>query len=408
MRLTAALTRRLVYESLDHLRGGELVLRWPDGRGKIVGDTTGPRVTVDLHRPDALFERLAKRPRFAIPESYVDGVWDTDDLVGVLSLIIRNVEGASRTPLADRLQWLTRLRPDTEKPPEQGAKQDAQAPTDLAAELFEVVLDPTRTYSCAYWERPEMTLEQAQQAKLRRICEKLQLGPDDDVLEIGCGWGSFALHAAKEHGCRVTGLTLLPAQRAFAEQRARDTGVGHLVEIREQDYRELETRFSRIVAIETLQVLGQAEHERFFRAIDQLLAPRGIAVLQTVGIPDERFERHRRNPNWVQQEIFPGMLFPSLETIAGHVAKTRLVINDLEEIGFGYGATFRAWRENFEAATGRLQGLGYDERFIRVWRFFLAFCEAAFAARALRTMQLVLTRPFNDTLDPYPAQRLSY
>ncbi|MFN0155202.1 MAG: class I SAM-dependent methyltransferase [Gaiella sp.] len=409
MRLTAALTRRLVYEALDHLRGGELVLRWPDGRGKIVGDGDGPRVTVDLHRPDALFDKLARRPRLAIPESYVDGDWDADDLVGVLGLIVRNVGGASRSPLADRLSWVARLRTDrAERETESRAKGDAEPPLEVGNELFELMLDPTMSYSCAYWERPDMTLEEAQRAKLHRVCEKLRLGSEDHVLDLGCGFGAFAIHAASEHGCRVTGLTLSRAERELAQERVRSAGVEALVEIREQDYREVEGRFSRIASIEVLPTLGHADHERFFRALDQLLGPDGIAVVQTIGIPDDRFEGHRRQPNWIQQEIFPGSLLPSLEAIARAVAKTGLIVLDLEEIGYGCAATLRAWRENVENAGDRVRALGYGERFDRVWRFYLAFSEAAFAARALRDMQLVLTRPGNSSLEQYPALRYRY
>jgi cyclopropane-fatty-acyl-phospholipid synthase len=270
------------------------------------------------------------------------------------------------------------------------------------------MLDPTMTYSCAYWERPEQTLEEAQRAKLRRICEKLLLGPGDHVLEIGCGWGSFAIHAAGEHGCRVTGLTLSTAQAELARQRVRAAGLDRLVEIRVDDYRAVAGRYSRIASIEMLEAVGLREYPTFFRACDRLLAPEGVAVLQTIGVPDRRFERYRRTPDWIQRYVFPGSLLPSLEALTRAIAGTRLMVVGLEEIGIFYARTLREWRERFLARLDDVRALGYDRRFERIWTFYLASCEAAFATRTLRDMQLVLTRPGNGSLPDLPAPRIGF
>jgi cyclopropane-fatty-acyl-phospholipid synthase len=264
------------------------------------------------------------------------------------------------------------------------------------------------TYSCAYWERPGMSLEEGQRAKIRLICAKLRLGPDDHVLEIGCGWGGFAIQAASEHGCRVTGLTLSPSQARLARERVAAAGLEGLVEIREQDYRLTQGQFSRIVSIEMFEAIGLAEYETYFAAVDRLLAPGGVACIQTIGVPDHRFERYRRRPDWIQQVIFPGSLLPSLEAIAKAVATTRLQVNGLEEIGFGYARTLREWRENVWRNVDRVRALGYDERFLRIWTFYLSYCEAGFAIGALRDMQLVLSHSANDALPEFPSVRPAY
>ena len=272
------------------------------------------------------------------------------------------------------------------------------------------MLDPTMTYSCAYWERPEMTLEEAQVAKYRAICEKLHLSADDHVLEIGCGWGGFAIHAAREYGCRVTALTISP--RPGTSSRAngsREAGLDELVEIREQDYRSVEGHLlPKVASIEMLEAIGDAEHERYFAAIDRLLDPAGIALIQTIAIPDERFERYRRAPDWIQQYVFPGSLIPSLGAVRAPVGRSRLMIVGLEEIGISYADTLSEWRTNVDARIDAVRALGYDERFLRIWRFYLAYCEAAFRVRSLRDMQIVLTRALNDALPRFPRERVTF
>ena len=404
-----ALGRRIAFRALESVHGGAVVLRYPDGRGRRFGDDSGPEARVDVHRPEALWTALARRPRLALGESYVDGLWDCDDLVALFSILGRNLDAASRTPLARAAGRIQRLLPDSsQRQTVEVAPGNLQAHYDLGNDLFELMLDPTMTYSCAYWERPGLSLREAQEAKLRTICRKLRLHPDDHVLEIGCGWGSFAILAAREHGCRVTGLTLSPSQAALARARVREAGLESRIEIREQDYRLVPDTYSKVASIEMLEAIGYAEYDRYFRAIDRLLAPGGIAVVQTIAIPDERFERYRRTRDWIQEYVFPGALLPSLEAIARSVARTRVMITGLEEIGIGYAPTLRAWRENVWRHVDAIRGLGYDDRFLRLWTYYLAYCEAAFAIRALRDVQLVLSRPFNNTLPHHPEVRLTY
>jgi len=403
------LARRIVFKALGGLRGGEVVLRHPDGRGRRFGDGLGPRVIVDLHRTDDFWRKLALRTRVGFGESYVDGDWDADDLVAFFELLSRNLDRLAGNAWVARLHRAQRLRPDRSlRQTLDAARESIHAHYDLGNDLFRLMLDPTMTYSCAYWERPDMTLEEAQIAKDRAVCDKLHLGPDDHVLEIGCGWGGFAMYAAEERGCRVTGVTISREQAELARERVRTAGLEDLVEIREQDYRQVEGSFSRIVSIEMLEAIGQAEHETYFTSVDRLLAPGGISLVQTIAVPDERFERYRRSPDWIQQYVFPGSLIPSLHAISTALARSRLMIVGLEEIGVGYADTIRAWRTNIDASNDRVRALGYDERFLRIWRFYLSYCEAAFRVRHLRDMQLVLSRALNDALPLYPRQRVTF
>ncbi len=404
----ARVTRALVLRSLAALRGGEVVLTLPGGEVRHLGDSAGPSIAVEV-RSDRIWTRLARRTRVGLGEGFVAGDWDTPDLVGFFSLIVRNLDAAAeRQPLRSiyRVQELRPHLPVRQTP--ERARESIHAHYDLGNDLFRLFLDESMTYSCAYWHSDEDTLEQAQRQKLERICTKLGLGPDDHVLEIGCGWGSFALHAASTRGCRVTAVTISAQQAELARERVAAAGLADRVTVLEQDYRLLEGSFTRIASIEMFEAIGLAEYETFFRTCDRLLAPDGLACVQTIAIPDERFERYRRTPDWIQQHIFPGSLLPSLESIARATARTRLMLHGVEEIGFGYARTLREWRERFLARLDEVRALGYDERFVRTWLFYLGFCEAAFATRALRDVQLVLTRSFNDSLPTLPTERITF
>jgi cyclopropane-fatty-acyl-phospholipid synthase len=229
------------------------------------------------------------------------------------------------------------------------------------------------------------------------MCEKLRLRNGDHVLEIGCGWGSFALMAAGEYGARVTGVTLSQQQLELARERIAAAGLADRIEIRLQDYRTLEGQYSKIASIEMLEAIGYAQYPTFFAACDRLLAPGGLAAIQVIGMPDQRFERYRRKEDWIQRYIFPGSLLPSLEALQTAMSRASgLMVVGLEEIGPHYADTLKVWRERFFASLPAVRTLGYDDRFIRTWDFYLASCEALFRTRAIRDMQLVLGRPFEE------------
>jgi cyclopropane-fatty-acyl-phospholipid synthase len=375
--------------ALAHLEHGTLEVRLPDGRSRRFGH--GAPVTMTI-RSARLFRRLATRPKLGLGESYTAGEWDVDDLVGFFELLLRNAESARRRHARLMRVLDSRPRPNRRQGPLR-ARRHVQYHYDLGNELFQLMLDGTMTYSCAVFASPDEPLAEAQLRKLRQVCRKLQLDPSDRVLEIGCGWGSFALVAASEFGARVTGLTLSREQAALARRRAAQAGLDDRITIVEEDYRQHRGSYTKVASIEMLEAIGEKQFPTFFAAVDRFLEPGGSACVQTILVPDERWERYRRSPDWIERYVFPGCLIPSLSALTKAMAKaSRLQVDSLEEIGLGYGETLRRWRANFRERQDAVRALGHDERFLRTWDFYLAFCEAAFRTRALRDVQLVLAR----------------
>jgi cyclopropane-fatty-acyl-phospholipid synthase len=371
--------------ALAHLEGGTLEVGLPNGTVRRFG--SGPPVRLDIH-DSAFFRRLATRGKLGPGESYTAEEWDSDNLPRLFELLLRNSESAAERHT--QVRRLLELRPRLHR--RNGllrARRNIAYHYDLGNDLFALMLDETMTYSCAIFATPETSLADAQRAKYERLCRRLELGPDDHVLEIGCGWGGFARYAAETHGCRVTGLTISAEQAALARKRT----AGLPVEIREQDYRGVDGEYSKVVSIEMLEAIGADQFGTYFAVIDRVLAPGGRAAVQTILVPDQRWERYRRSPDWIERYVFPGCLIPSLESLTrAAAAHSSLGIYGVEEIGEHYAETLRRWRERFHERIADVRALGYDRRFERTWDFYLAFCEAAFRTRALRDVQLVLER----------------
>jgi cyclopropane-fatty-acyl-phospholipid synthase len=265
---------------------------------------------------------------------------------------------------------------------------------DLGNALFGLMLDPTMTYSCAVFETPLTTLEQAQRAKLELVCEKLELGPGDRVLEIGSGWGAFAMHAAATRGCHVTTTTISREQYEYVNERVADAGLGDRVTVLDQDFRELRGRYDKLVSIEMIEAVGWRNHGVFLEHCARLLEPDGAMLLQAITIDDRAYEVEKASRSFIKQYIFPGGSLPSLAVLTRHMARrTDLQTLDLQDITAHYVPTLRCWREAFVANSERLRELGYDERFQRIWCLYLAYCEAGFAERRICDVQLLLTKP---------------
>ncbi len=381
---------RLLTRSLAGLHEGTLVARLPDGTERTFG--SGPPQTMEIADLPLLIRRLATRGTIGLGESYQAGEWTSPDVVGLLELLYRNAEAAvARHP---RLARVMKARPRPNR--RQGllrARRNIEYHYDLGNELFRLMLDETMTYSCAVFERANEPLADAQRRKLRRACDKLELGPHDHVLEIGCGWGSFALTAAGEYGARVTGLTLSPAQAELARERVREAGLDERVSIVEEDYRLHQGSYTKLASIEMIEAIGEKQFPAFFSACDRLLAPAGRACIQTILIPGHPWDRYRRAPDWIERYVFPGCLIPSLAALSETMASaSRLTLANVEEIGPNYAETLRRWRATFRERLEDVRALGYDDHFLRTWDFYLASCEAGFRTRALRDAQLVLER----------------
>jgi len=371
------------------LEGGTLEARLPDGSTRRFG--SGPTVHLDV-LDDRLFSRVATHGSIGLGEAYQEGWWRSDDLVRFLELLLENAAlGRERHP---RLSRFLQARPRSNR--RQGllaARRNIAAHYDLGNDLFELMLDPTLTYSCAIFASLDESLEDAQLRKLRHVCQKLELRPGDRVLEIGCGWGSFALVAAGEFGAHVTGLTLSAEQASLARERVGAAGLEGRVAILEEDYRVHRGSYDKVASIEMIEAIGEKQFPVFFDAVDRLLRPGGRACVQTILIPDERWPRYRKTPDWIERHVFPGCLIPSLAALTQAMARgSRLTVAGVEEIGTNYAETLRRWRERFLAAHAEVRALGYDERFVRTWDFYLAVCEAGFRTRWLRDAQVVLTR----------------
>ena len=390
-RVAAAVLER----ELAHLEGGSLDVTLPDGSRRSFG--AGKPVSLEIH-DRALFRRLATRGKVGFGESYTAGEWDTDDLVGLFELLLRNSEGAAARNGSVRRLVEARPRPNRRNGLLR-ARRNISYHYDLGNDLFELMLDETMTYSCGIFEHDDATLADAQRAKLQRICDKLQLGPDDHVLEIGCGWGGFAIHAAATTGCRVTGLTISGEQAKLARARVAAAGLEGRIAIVEQDYREHDGRYTKVASIEMLEAIGDKQFGTYFATIDRVLERGGIACVQTILIPDDRWERYRKTPDWIEQYVFPGCLIPSLSALTkAATASSKLTMLDVHEIGPHYAETLRRWRANIHEHIDEVRALGYDRTFERTWDFYLAFCEAGFRLRALRDVQLTLSRPLNESV----------
>jgi cyclopropane-fatty-acyl-phospholipid synthase len=387
------IARSTVLALLQRIRSGRLTVV-EAGRRHVFGDGSSPQATVVVRSPEAW--RAALRGGRGLAESYAAGAWDSPDLTAVIEVAARNLGGLDRLRrrLAPLLGPLQRARGAVARNTPARSRRDIAAHYDLGNDLFALMLDPTLMYSSAVFSRRDMTLEEASRAKLDRICDKLELGPGDHVLEIGTGWGGFAVHAAATRGCRVTTTTLSREQRALALERVAAAGLADRVSVLLSDYRELTGLYDKLVSIEMIEAVGWKDFGTFFDRCSALLRPEGAMALQAITIDDRLYEAEKASRSFINTLVFPNGCLPSLEVIARSVARhgdLRMV--DLEDITPHYAETLRRWRANVEAARDRLHALGYDERFQRLWRLYLSFCEAGFAERRIGDVQIVLAKP---------------
>jgi cyclopropane-fatty-acyl-phospholipid synthase len=390
--VTERAARRLALALLCRIREGRLTI--VEGARRTVIGEGAPQATVVVRSPRTWPALL--RGGLGLGESYVAGWWDTPDLTAVIELAARNmdtVDGVRRrlSPLREPYQrgrqLLTRNTP-------QRARADIHAHYDMGNELFAAMLDPTMTYSCAVFERRDQTLEEAQEAKLERICRKLEIGAGDRVLEIGTGWGSFALHAARTRGCHVTTTTLSEEQHALAVRRIADAGLSDRITVLRDDYRELRGTYDKLVSIEMIEAVGWKDFGTFFDVCARRLESNGAMALQAITVDDRLYDVEKASRTFIRRYVFPDGCLPSIEVIARAVARhSDLRVVALEDITAHYPETLRRWRENLDAHADALETRGYDERFRRLWRLYLCWCEAGFIQRRISDVQVVLAKP---------------
>jgi cyclopropane-fatty-acyl-phospholipid synthase len=384
-----------IVKFLKKLKVGQLNLVLPEGQRFLFGATDAELSAEIRLRDYNALSRIVKYGDIGFGEGYVEGEWDSPDLGAVIRLFAANL-----SVLDDRkfiMTWVGRvwniLTHKLRRNSLLNSKANIQAHYDLSNELFETFLDPSMTYSCALFKQDEQTLEAAQVEKIRELIKKAELKPSDHVLEIGCGWGALAITAAREIGCRVTGITLSEEQKHLAEERIRAAGLSHLIEIKLIDYRLVEGQFDKIISVEMIEAVGHEYLGKFFEVCDRLLKPGGRLVLQAITIPDHRYTWYRFGCDWIQKYIFPGGSCPSLRALSRAMQRnSTLVMKQAENIGLHYARTLREWRELFFSRIERIESLGFDRRFQRIWNYYLTYCEEGFATEVITTHQIVIER----------------
>ncbi len=372
--------------------GGRLDLVLPSGEIERLGGP-GPAEATARVRDERMFLRLLLRGEMGGGESFVAGEWDSDDLVAVLRVFIRGTAARGAESLLTRVAQvgaLVRHRRAQNTP--EGSARNIHAHYDLGNAFYSLFLDPeTMAYSCGLYT-PGATETEAQRAKLERLCTLLDLGPRDHLLEIGCGWGGMAIHAAATRGCKVTAITVSREQHELASARVAAAGLADRVRIEYRDYRELGGTFDKIVSIEMLEAVGYDFLPSFFTTCARVLRPGGALALQSITMPDDRFAAYRRRVDWMQTYVFPGSCIPSVAVVRAMAARAGFTLTDALDIGASYPATLRSWRTRFCAALPAVRALGFDAPFVRTWLMYLAFSEAAFEERSLGDHQLLLRR----------------
>lgn len=408
---------RTVLAAFAALPRGRLQIDLPDGTVHVCGDRSvaqadlapgvGNYAFLRIRRRDAFFRKCLLHGDIGFAESYIDGDWETPDLTAVVGWFVLNHEeaptlsGSRRARslvlnllrAADRLGHL--LRPNSRAT----ARRNIAEHYDLSNDFFALWLDESLMYSAAKWERADATLAEAQTAKNDALCRRLRLTPDDHVLEIGTGWGGWSLHAAAKYGCRVTTVTISRQQHDLAVRRVAAAGLAHRIEVRLQDYRDITGRFDKIVSIEMLEAVGHRYQPDFAAAVDRLLKPDGLLALQFITVPDHRYAALRSGVDFIQKHVFPGSLLLSVNRLNSLLSERGgLVLHAFDDFGRDYARTLRLWRESFHAKLDQVRALGFDERFIRKWRYYLCYCEAAFALRHISVVHTLHTRPNNLSL----------
>jgi cyclopropane-fatty-acyl-phospholipid synthase len=382
---------------------GSITVTMPDGEVIALGNGEGnihASVTISDKR---FFEKCVLFGDVGFGEAYTQGYWHTDNITNVIKWFLLNIDNAPsisgskiRTGVLNVLKFFNRIYHLKRKNDITQAKENIAEHYDLNNDFFKIFLDPSMTYSSAYFKEEGLTLQQAQIAKYERLCENLKLKPTDHVLEIGSGWGGNAIYMAKKYGCKVTTVTISEEQYKYAKERIEEEKLTDKIDIRLADYRTLEGQFDKIVSIEMLEAVGHEFLDAYFKKCNDLLKPKGILGFQVITSPDSRYDSLRKGVDWIQKHIFPGTLLPSVAALNASINRTgELTLMNLKEFGLHYADTLKAWREKFNEQINEVKELGFDEVFIRKWNYYLSYCEAAFAMRNIYVMQMIYARPNN-------------
>jgi len=394
---------KAVVAALCKMTNGFMQLSLPNGEIMQIGNEKAA-FKATMHIKDAaFFKQVVLYGDIGFGEAYVDGLWDTDDITKVIKWIILNIENAPSVSGSkvkslglNIFKWFNRIYHNNRSNSISGSQKNIAEHYDLNNDFFATFLDPSMTYSSAYFKTPALTLAEAQDEKYRRLCEQLHLKSTDHVLEIGSGWGGNAIFMAKNYGCKVTTVTISKEQQKLGQERVAAAGLSDQIEIIIKDYRNIEGQFDKIVSVEMLEAVGHNYLETYFSKCAEVLKPNGILAFQVITSPDSRYESLRRGVDWIQKHIFPGSLLPSVAAINKAINNTSdLTLVDLKDLGLDYARTLKLWFIEFNHKLHEVKTLGFDDRFIRKWNYYLNYCEAAFEMRNINVMQMVYTRPNN-------------
>ena len=396
------LAKRILFSRLTGLQYGSITIREGEtemrfGQSHPTSDLTEIHVTLDIKNTQ-FYGEVVFGGSIGAGEAYMQGYFECSNLTDLIRLMARNQslldnleQGLARLT-APIQKWLHFINKNTQL----GSRRNIAAHYDLGNDFFEMMLDPTMMYSSAVFQSPDQTLEEASYTKLDMICKKLALTKADHVLEIGTGWGGFAIYAAKHYGCRVTTTTISQQQYLLASARIEAEGLSDQIEILLSDYRELKGTYDKLVSIEMIEAVGHQFYDTYFGKCSQLLKPNGLMLLQAITISDQRYESATKSVDFIQRYIFPGSCIPSVTAMLNSITKsTDMRLFNLEDIGPHYATTLARWRQNFFKHIDEIRALGYPETFIRMWDFYLCYCEGGFEERALGDVHLLLVKPEN-------------
>lgn len=391
------LARRLVASRLEQIRTGQIVVH-ENGEFATFGQLTEEfpqAVQLNVENP-CFYREVAFGGSIGAGEAYIQGDWASDNLFELLRILLRNRDVLEKmeSGLALLSRPLQKIFHAFNRNTRQGSRKNIAAHYDLGNEFYALWLDPTMMYSAAYFDTDSTTLDEAAVAKLDRICRKLDLSEQDSVIEIGTGWGGFAIHAARHYGCHVTTTTISKEQHDYAKQAIRDAGLEDRITLLFQDYRDLTGRFDKLVSIEMIEAVGHEYHDTFFRKCCELLKPEGQMLLQAITIADQRYDTYKKGVDFIKRYIFPGGCLTSVTDMSRTLtAHTDMRVIHLEDIGSHYATTLRHWHDRFFARIDQVREMGYSDSFVRMWQFYLAYCESAFVERAIGDVQMLIMKP---------------
>ena len=389
--------RRIVLSRLEALQAGQIVVCEGD-QFRMFGQVTEDfPLTAQLQVLDSRFySDIAFGGSIGAGEAYMRGYWACNELTELLRILLHNREVLEQmdSGLALLSSPLQKFFHALNRNTRTGSRKNIAAHYDLGNDFYQLWLDPKMMYSSAYFDTPETSLEDAATEKLDRICRKLDLAATDSLVEIGTGWGGFAIHAARHYGCHVTTTTISRQQYEFARQAVRDAGLEDRITLLLQDYRDLEGSFDKLVSIEMIEAVGHEYHSTYFKKCCELLKPEGQMLLQAITIADQRYDQYKTGVDFIRRYIFPGGCLTSVTDMAGKMTRhTDMRVIHLEEMGSHYATTLRRWHDRFFAQIGEVRKLGYSDEFIRMWEFYLCYCESAFIERAIGNVQMLIMRP---------------